>query len=136
MYQSPPSVPVWTRRHWIAAIGAGAAGSALALAIITIGGGIVSAGGRGILIGSGQALFMTWLTPHARPQQPARAKNTRVIIIAVAMCVAIFAYMASKDLSDGRIIGDRISMMLGIFGGLTGPMLVWGRFRRKIEQGG
>jgi hypothetical protein len=138
MYQSPPPAPAWTRRHWIAAIGAGALGSALALAIIVLAGGVVSAGVRGILIGAAQVVFQTWLLRRIQTRQPERAKNRRGIIIAVLVTLAIFAYLLRQDLNEGQVLGDRMSMMLGIFGALTGPMLVFGRYLKgsDVADGG
>src|SRR5690349_13350723 len=122
MYQSPPSVPVWTWRQWIAMIGGAALGASIAMAIIAVTGGVISAGLRGIGIGAMQAFLMI-LGGRAikpRPQQPRRPINKPVAIFFVIIGVASVAYVVGGDLSEGRLIGERMSMMLGVLGTVFG----------------
>ena len=134
MYQSPPSVPVWTMRHWIAAIVGGALGAGIAMAIIVAAGGVLSAGLRGIAMGVGQVLILSLGMRRARPRPPQRKINKPAAIFFVFIGVASFAYLIGKDLSEGRVIGDRMSMTLGILGMVFGAYPVRARFRQQVER--
>jgi hypothetical protein len=134
MYQAPPPARVWTARHWIAAIAGGAIGAGIAMAIIVVAGGVVSAGLRGIAMGAVQAFVMIWAGRGVKPRPPRRTINRSAVIVVALIGVGAVAYLVGMDLSEGGLPGDRTSMTLAIFGTLFGVLPVWSRFRQQVER--
>jgi hypothetical protein len=133
MYQSPPPAFTWTRRHWIAALGTGLLGAAIAMAIIIVGGGVVADGRRGIVMGGVQSLLVPLLSATIKP--PRSSAKARRWILAVAAAVALWAAVdLAGTVYEGQFFTE-YSFLLGWLGANIGPLMVWGRYRRRLAQG-
>jgi hypothetical protein len=135
MYQSPPSVPVWTRREWIAAISTGLLGAAISLGLISLARGDIASGLRGVALGAFQCLAQAWRSSRNRPRQAASAKRQRWPIIILIVMLVLTAGKTGLDLIQGRPMDPIISTVLGVWATIFGPLWIMERHRKRVERG-
>ena len=129
MYQSPPSVPVWTRRHWIAAIGAGALGASIAMEIIIIGGGVVADGRSGIVMGGVQALIVPFFGGNMKVSRLS-IKARRWMMAVLLILGALFAIVGGLQVLQLGAVGWIIFAMGAIYGACAAILL----FSRSVRE--